>query len=211
MNGNLKIKRLILGPVGTNCYVFCDTGRRKAAVIDPADNPALIAKTAKDEGCEIELIMLTHGHCDHVNGLKGLKERYPNAEVYCHEKGVDVLGDPRKNCSPDISGRNETFAADKTVSDGDVIGFGGYEFKVIYTPGHTIDSMCLALDDMVFCGDTVFCGSIGRSDLPTGSMAAEIESIKTKLMCLGDSAPLYPGHGESSTIGYERKNNFYLR
>ena len=211
MTDNLKIKRLILGPIMTNCYVFCDTSRGRAAVIDPADSPDIIEKAVKDEGCEVELIILTHGHYDHVGGLKGLQKLAPEAVVYSHQKGTEVLGDPDKSCCTDIGGKPQTFAPDKTVADGDIIRFGEYEFKVIYTPGHTIDSICLMFEGMIFCGDTVFRNSIGRADLPTGNPLQEIESIKTKLMILDDNIPLYPGHGESTTIGYERKNNIYIR
>ncbi len=206
----MNIKRLILGPVSTNCYVFCDTERGKALVIDPAESADVIADTAKNDGCEIEKVILTHGHYDHTDGLSELLKLAPGATVYAHEKSSYVLNDSSVSRSRKIGDDFEAVVPDKTVEDGDIIPFGSFEFKVIYTPGHTIDSMCLMLDDMIFCGDTVFRHSIGRTDMPTGSFEQEIQSIKTKLMPLDDNIMLYPGHGESTSVGEERRNNPFI-
>lgn len=206
----MKIQRLILGPVGTNCYIFCDEERGEAAVIDPAYDHRSIIKAAESLGCKITLIILTHGHYDHIGGLSGLLAECPSAVLYAHKRGVEVLGDPSKSCCREIGGVIETFAPHKTVADGDTIPFGEKGFRVIYTPGHTIDSICLKVDDMVFCGDTVFRYSVGRTDLPTGNSVQLISSIKSKLMCLEDGVSLYPGHGEATTVGEERRHNPYI-
>lgn len=205
------IKRLILGPVATNCYIFLDEDSKEAAVIDPSADHESILNVIKENGCKLKKIILTHGHYDHIGGLSGLLEAEPEAKVYAHEKSTEVLGEPRVNLSGELGRKEETFKADIAVKDGDVIPFGKDEFKVIYTPGHTIDGICLVIDGKVFCGDTIFRFSVGRTDFPTGDMSREIQSIKTKLMPLDDSVRLYPGHGEPTTVGDERRGNPYLR
>lgn len=206
----MKLNRLVLGPVQTNCYVLCDEDNGKAAVIDPAYNAEVIKSTADKSGCEIEKIILTHGHYDHTGGLKELMILCPGAKLYTHIKGKEILADTHLNLSYKVGRTPETFVPDVLVADKDKIPFGDSEFEVIYTPGHTADSMCLKFGDVIFCGDTVFRYSVGRTDLPTGSMDMEIKSIKNKLMPLDDNIILYPGHGEYSTIGDERKYNPYI-
>ncbi|HIV85481.1 MAG TPA: MBL fold metallo-hydrolase [Candidatus Monoglobus merdigallinarum] len=207
----MKIRRMVLGPVETNCYIFCDEARGEAAVIDPAADHRSIIRAAEEAGCEIVKIILTHGHYDHIGGLRGLLDECKRAELYAHTKGAQVLGNMGISLCCEIGRKKETFVPDVTVSDGDVIPFGGSGFEVIYTPGHTIDSMCLKFENVVFCGDTVFRFSIGRTDLPTGDFNQEIKSIKTKILVLDDSTQLCPGHGEATTVGEERRYNPYLR
>lgn len=206
----MKLTRLVLGPVQTNCYILCDNESGTAAVIDPAFDAKTIKNSAEKNGCQIETIILTHGHYDHVGGLNELACLCPNAKVYAHVKSKEFLADTNLNLSREIAGIPETFSPDVFVADKDIIPFGNSEFEVLYTPGHTIDSISLKYDDAVFCGDTVFKFSVGRTDLPTGSMDTEIKSIKEKLIPLGDNIILYPGHGEYTTIGDERKYNPYL-
>ena len=206
----MKLIRLILGPVQTNCYVLCDEQSGKAAAIDPAYDAKSIKAAADNNKCEIEKIILTHGHYDHFGGLKELKALCPDAEVYAHLNSKRVLADVNINLSQAIGGVPETFVPDVLTADGETIPFGGSEFKVMYTPGHTDDSICLKYDNVIFCGDTLFRYSVGRTDFPTGSMKKELNSIKQKLMPLDDNIILYPGHGEYTTIGDERRNNLYI-
>lgn len=206
----MKLSSLVLGPVQTNCYILCDEESRSALVIDPADNATAIADVAKQNNCEITTIILTHGHFDHTGGLSGLRKMFPDAKLYSHRNSTLVLGDSNISGTYNMGYNNQTFTTDILVDDNDIISFGDESLKVIHTPGHTSDSMCIRLGDIIFCGDTVFRLSIGRSDLPTGNMDQEISSIKEKLMCLDDDIILYPGHGQSTTIADERKHNPYL-
>lgn len=206
----MKINRITLGPVQTNCYIIYDEISGAAAVIDPAYNAPEIKSSADRLGADIEKIIITHSHCDHIGGLKELKALCPSAEVIAHINGKEIMNDPAANLSREIGGRAETFSADRYVAGGDIIILSGEELEVIYTPGHTKDSMSIKYKDIIFCGDTVFRYSIGRTDFPSGNMDTEIASIKDKLLVFDDNTILYPGHGEYTTVGDERRNNPYL-
>lgn len=205
----MEIKKLVLGSVMTNCYIVIDD-YGSAVVIDPADNAERIKREIDTNHAVLEKIILTHGHYDHFGALCDLRDMYENIKVYAHENSKEVLGDENVNLSVAIGGKKAVEQADVCLKDGDKIPFSDLEFEVLHTPGHTSDSMCLRLNNIIFSGDTVFKQSIGRSDFPTGDMDTEIKSIKSKLLPLDDDIILYPGHGESTTIGYERQRNPYL-
>lgn len=203
----LKIGRMVLGYVSTNVYFVYDENNKKAIVFDPADDGDGIYKSLKNEGIDVSAIFLTHGHFDHIYGVKALKEA-SSAKVYAAEPEAELLKDPELNASSQ-TGRIASITADVLLRDGEIVDIDGLKVKVIFTPGHTAGSCCFYFEEekMLICGDTLFLGSCGRTDLPTGSEAAIDRSIKEKLMCLPDDVRIYPGHGNPSTIGFERENN----
>lgn len=203
----LKIGRMVLGYVSTNVYFVYDENNKKAIVFDPADDGDGIYKSLKNEGIDVSAIFLTHGHFDHIYGVKALKEA-SSAKVYAAEPEAELLKDPELNASSQ-NGRIASITADVMLRDGEIVDIDGLKVKVIFTPGHTAGSCCFYFEEekMLICGDTLFLGSCGRTDLPTGSEAAIDRSIKEKLMCLPDDVRIYPGHGNPSTIGFERENN----
>lgn len=203
----LKIGRIVSGYVQTNVYFVYDEEKKQAIVFDPADNGSGIAKKLSDAGIEVAAIFLTHGHFDHIYGVKELKAE-TNALIYASKDEDKLLKDPELNVSAQ-TGRVCTVEADVLLEDGSVTDIAGMQVKMISTPGHTAGSCCYYFEDakILICGDTLFLGSCGRTDLPTGSSAAIDRSIKEKLMCLPDDVRVYPGHGDSSTIGFERESN----
>lgn len=205
-----KLGKLVLGIVGTNCYYLYDESLGQAIVIDPADEGIKIYTHLKERGISVGAILLTHGHFDHISGVDELRELC-GAKVYSSEEEVKLLSDASINCSSDIGG-NVTVIPDETLRDGDEKTLCGLTFTCILTPGHTSGSMCYYFDKekLLFAGDTLFAGSVGRTDLPTGSSSAIIRSIKDKLMVLEDGISVYPGHGNMTTIGDERRYNPFI-
>lgn len=202
-----KIGRMVLGMVRTNCYFIYNEATREAVVIDPADAGKSIYKALEEHKLRPCAILLTHGHFDHIMGTNELR-RESGAEVYAAGAEQDVLESADLNCSAQ-TGRLYTVKADKFVGDLDVLHLAGFEIQVIETPGHTHGSVCYYLKNerVLICGDTLFEESVGRTDLPTGSQSQLVRSIREKLMCLDDEIVVYPGHGESTTIGHERTAN----
>lgn len=195
----MQISVLPMGSLDTNCYVVSDEQSKQAAVIDPAADGDRLAEALGNAGLSLKMILLTHGHYDHVGGVKALHDA-TGAPVYLHEADLTlpeaITGGPL--CYTD------------TYADGDRLSVGGIGLTVLHTPGHTPGSVCLlAGDDVLFSGDTLFAGSCGRTDLPGGNPADMLSSL-AKLDALDGDRRVYPGHGADTTLSYERQNNFYL-
>ena len=206
---SLSFMRLVLGDLGTNCYIIGDPDSQEAFVIDPDDGPAVV-DTLKERGLTCVGILLTHGHSDHIHGVQTLMDTY-GAPVYIHERDLPCLYDPQVNLSA-LHGRPVTITggAIKTVKDGQHIGSGKMDFQVLETPGHTVGGVCYYMAPAAFVGDTLFRGSVGRTDFPGGDFEALVQSIRTKLFTLPDQTMAYPGHGPETQIAFEKENNPYL-
>lgn len=201
----------VIGPVGTNVYVVYDEARREAVVVDPADRGADIYEAITNAGLSVAGILLTHGHFDHISGVNELRSK-SGCRVYASADEKELLSDPKLNESVGMGRKEVTVTADVELSDGEKIEIGGLEFLAISTPGHTAGGMSyyLEADKTLYCGDTLFQHSVGRTDLPTGSMGAIIRSIQDKLFVLPDDVVCYPGHGPKTTIGDEKRYNPFI-
>lgn len=208
--GEIKIGQIVMGMYCTNCYFAHRDNSDEAIVFDPADSGEYIYKTLADKGMKVKAIMLTHGHFDHIYGVDELR-KLAGCEVYAYEGETQLLSDPELNCSIQV-GRPATVVTDVTLKDNEEVTIADIRIKVIHTPGHTAGSACYLIEEgeFIVSGDTLFNQSIGRSDLPTGSASLLIRSVKEKLMTIPDEYAVYPGHGEATTIGYERNNNPFL-
>lgn len=205
--GDCKIGKITLGMYMTNCYFVYDPDTMNTVVIDPADSGEYLYNALTEKGMNIKAVLLTHGHFDHIYGVKGLK-KMAECKVYASEAEEKLLGDSHINISDSV-GRPVTVIPDVLLRDGEEFEVEGIKFKTILTPGHTLGSTCYYMEKEGFliAGDTLFAGSVGRTDFPTGSASALIENVEAKLWPLPDETKVYPGHGESTTIGFEKENN----
>lgn len=208
----MKIKVLTVGPIETNCYIVSCPKTKEAVVIDPGDEGERILEFIKDEQLNVKFIINTHGHHDHIGANKDIKDA-TKAQLLVHEKDGDMLIDPNKNLSKYMGINTVEPGADQKLQDGDTVTFGDLSFKVIHTPGHTPGGICLFSKDNKICftGDTLFNGSVGRTDLPGGSYATLMKSIRERLVTLSNEVAIYPGHGPKSTIGDEKAINPFLK
>lgn len=207
---NLAIRMMVLGPVQTNCYFLINEDTKEVLIVDPADRAQKIIEWINSEGLKPVAILLTHGHFDHIMGVAGVKKEY-NIPIYASRDEVKVLADPQINVST-MMGAYMSMKADELFSDGDVLELAGMKLKVISTPGHTIGSVCFYMEEekVLISGDTLFEASVGRSDFPTGSSRQLIESIKTRLFVLPDDTDVFPGHGGTTSIAYEKAHNPFI-
>ncbi len=207
------IKMFTFGRYFANCYIVGCEETKEAAVIDPTFDTEAEAdevfRVVDQLGLSVKHIINTHGHPDHTVG-NGIIKEATGASILIHEDDVAMLT-RAKNLSVFFGFRATTPPADGTLRDGDVIRVGNVKLKVLHTPGHTKGGISLLVDDVVFTGDTLFAGSVGRTDFPGGSFKEIINSIRTRLLTLPDHVKVYSGHGPASVIGEERRHNPFLQ
>jgi len=203
----IRVKGLLVGMVQTNCYIVYNEETKRAVIVDPGDRADLIIGECRELGLSPELILLTHGHFDHMMAAEAVRDEW-NIKVCVCEKELDVIRDGTKNMMIRYYRKNYGLEPDMTVKEGDVIEAAGYSWKVFETPGHTVGSCCYYIEDekVLFSGDTLFKTSYGRVDFPTGDAMAMLSSVK-RLLTLPDDVAVYPGHVDTTTIGYEKKFN----
>ena len=206
--GPMTVEKVVVGQLGVNCYIVSDAKSRDAIVIDPGDEPERIIEVIDKAGLAPRIIIFTHGHYDHICAARELRDRY-KARIMMHGDDAGTYQSSRDIC---ISWgfQPDDFPGDyQTYSNGETITAGSLTLKVIHTPGHTPGSSCLLGDGTLFSGDTLFRGTVGRTDLPGGNTEQLISSLE-KLKVLPQDTRVLCGHGDETTIGRETKNNPYL-
>lgn len=204
----IQIERFVAGLYAVNCFIIYDDESKDAFIIDPSGAVEKIAHFIGKENLNLKGILLTHAHGDHHLGLAHLKELY-NAPVYLHASDVYMAKDANINLSVEM-GKISEFTPDIQLQDGMKIQIGESVIKVLHTPGHTKGGVCYYLAPYLFAGDTLFAGSVGRTDLDGGNMEQLIRAIKNQLLKLPEDTIVFAGHGEASTIGREKARNPYL-
>lgn len=206
----MKIQMYVVSVCATNCYFAINDDTKEVLIIDPGASAKQLAEKVKEHGLKPAGILLTHGHFDHAGAAEELAQLL-DVKIYAHEAEQETLENPGLNLSG-WEGVTETYHADVYVKDEQELELAGFKVKVLFTPGHTVGGCCYYFTEQgaLFSGDTLFEGSIGRTDFPKGSASQLIRAIKDKLMILPEETAVYPGHGDMTGIGMERVNNPFL-
>jgi hydroxyacylglutathione hydrolase len=208
------LERLVVGMLQTNCYLLADSGTRRAAVIDPGGDSARIVERIEHHQLNLVSIINTHGHFDHVLDAWALKKKL-GGEVFLHPEDKSMLQDRSVGLAALFSSikNSPKGAVDRWLHEGDTLEVGALRLEVLETPGHTPGHVALYLRDrdIIFVGDTLFAGSIGRTDFPGGSFEQLITSVRTKIFPLDESTVVYPGHGPETTVGEEKRSNPFFK
>jgi len=201
-----------VGPLACNCTILGDEEAREGIVIDPGDEVGRIHRRLMELGLKLKQILVTHAHIDHVGGALKLK-RLTGAPIFLNESDLPLLGMMAAQAAWLGVDTPETSQPDESLKDGLVVGLSEYPAQVLHTPGHTQGSVCLYLASpkLLVAGDTLFAGSIGRTDLPGGNFEQIIESLRFRILALPDETRVLPGHGPATTIGEERMSNPFLQ
>ena len=204
---NIKVARMVVGNLGTNCYLIYREESKEAIIVDPADCGEQIFQKLQSQGFTVSAILLTHAHFDHVLGASDLR-RVSGAKLYALEEERPLCENSETNVSAMV-GRPCTIRPNTYVVDGQELELAGMTCKVIATPGHTAGSCCYYFEEaeVLICGDTIFQESVGRTDLPTGNASQLVRSIRERIFTLPEETQLFPGHGDSTTVGHEKKYN----
>lgn len=198
-----------VGMMGANCYIFACDETKQAVIIDPGAEGSLIYRWVSAKGAKVEYILLTHGHVDHIGAVNELKELL-GAKVGIHAGDAGMLVDGRQNLSSYFGPEIRMQPADFLLQDEQVLKIGNEEITVFATPGHSPGSVCFLTSQGIFTGDTLFAGSIGRTDFPGGSLDQLLQGVEEKLLVLPDDTKVFAGHGEMTTIGREKRENPFL-
>lgn len=207
--GKFMIQSFAVMPFDENCYVVYDD-THEGVVIDPGGMADEILSYIRETGLSIKAVLNTHGHCDHIGADDAIRDA-TKAPLYIHKEDAPMLGDVKLNLSAFMGFRALARPAEHLLSEGDEISFGQSKLEVLHTPGHSKGGVCFVGDGVAFTGDTLFAGSIGRSDFPGGSEVELIGNIKKRLLVLPDETKVYSGHGPSSEIAWERAHNPFLQ
>jgi hydroxyacylglutathione hydrolase len=211
----MNIETLVLGDFQANCYCVRNDEKAGAClVIDPGMNPEPLIRWLDDEGLTPEMIVLTHGHVDHIGGVETVRQRWPKVQVAIHQEDAGMLMDPSANLSVLAETMVQARPAEMILGpESPFLNAAGLRFQILHTPGHTPGGICLysAKDEILFAGDTLFAGSVGRADLPGGDFEQLITGIRQKLLMLPEQTKVYPGHGPATTIRNEKKHNPFLK
>lgn len=205
---DIRIKTCVLGAVSTNCYLVYDEKTKEGVVIDPADNASYILNLCSELEVNITAILLTHGHFDHILAVPDIHRAF-RVKIYASEAEDAMLADTKLNMTGGFRGPQISFHANVLLHEGDEFEMLGVKWRVLMTPGHTSGSCCFYLPDegVLFAGDTLFRGSYGRTDLPTGNTIRIVSSIVDKLFELPEDTMVYTGHGDPTTIAFEKQGN----
>lgn len=211
---------LAVGPFQCNCHILADEETKEALIVDPGDEPDRIVKAVKDLGVRVTGLVHTHCHLDHITATRRLREE-TGAPILIHEadrwlyENLKMQFDLTLRLFGVRAGGDDPLPVDRYLAHGEQVSFGNHRLKVIHTPGHTPGSCCFSLQDRkerrLFSGDTLFAGSIGRTDLWGGDMEQELSSIRERLFALPEDTVVYPGHGPETRIGTEKRENPFLQ
>lgn len=205
---DFRMETFVLGDVSTNCYLIYNQKSREAVVVDPADNGAFVLNKCWELQVKPVAVILTHGHFDHILAVEDICRAF-SCQVYAGREEDRLLQDSSMNLSTIMGTERTIVCADVLVKEKDELSLAGFKWNVLETPGHTAGSVCYYIpsEQVLFSGDTLFAGSLGRTDLPTGDQKAIVSSIREKLLPLPEETKVFPGHGEGTTIGRERRYN----
>ncbi len=206
----MKVIRIPVGIYAANCYIVYSESTKDGIVVDPGGDVDVILNIIDENNLKIKYIVLTHGHADHIGGVIGLRNAL-KISVMIHECDGEILVDGNKNLSNIMAMGTIEINPDILIKGGEIIEFGDLKAEIIHTPGHTFGGISIKIEDSIITGDTLFSGSIGRTDLLGGDYNTIMDSIKNKIIVYPDETIVYPGHGHYSTIGKERAFNPFLR
>jgi len=201
------VRKFVIGPLENNCFIVSDEKSKECAVVDPGDEPDRILEFIRENALRVKYIVCTHGHFDHVGAVSDIKKE-TGASVVIHREDLAVYIRAKDQAALWGFDVDPQPPPDSFVSEGDILGIGDLRFEVLHTPGHSPGGICLYGEGILITGDTLFAGSVGRTDFPGGDLRALKKSFK-RLMSFTDDTKVLPGHGPESTIGKERTDNFF--